>query len=103
MTKLWRSRSGWFLAGIYMVAAIILFHEAMTCTSMFCDLVAMPVFLPAGWIYWLPFSGALNYVADPMRRWEFVIPVTATNAVIYYFLGFAIASGIRKLSKTSVL
>jgi len=86
-----------------MVAAIILFHEAMTCTSMFCDLVAMPVFLPAGWIYWLPFSGALNYVADPMRRWEFVIPVTATNAVIYYFLGFAIASGIRKLSKTSVL
>lgn len=94
----WRSRSGWCLAALYLAAAGILFSRAMTCASMLCDLVAMPVFLPAGWLYWLPFSGSLNYVADPMRRWEFVIPAIITNAAIYYFAGFAIASGIRRLS-----
>lgn len=102
MTTIWRSRSGWTLALLYLVAAIILFHQAMACMTMFCDSAALPVFLPAGWLYWLPFSGSLNYVADPMRHWQFVIPAAVTNAIVYYFVGLAIGQVFNSLSRASV-
>jgi hypothetical protein len=90
------------LAALYAIAVIILFHQAMTCMTMFCDSVALPVFLPAGWLDLLPFSGPLNYVANPMHRWRFLIPAVVTNAIIYYFIGSAIGSVFGRLSKLFV-
>lgn len=69
----------------------------MTCVGMLCDLVAFAVFLPAGYIYWLPFSGQLNYVPDPMREWKFVIPAVITNLVFYYFLGYVVSAAFREV------
>ncbi len=91
------SKTGLCLATLYASAAAILFHNAMTCTGWVCDFVAFPVFLPAGEIYWWPFSGKLDYVPDPMRRWEFVIPAAITNIVIYYGVGSLIGGGFRRL------
>jgi hypothetical protein len=59
------SKTGSFSAALYTIAAAFLFHEAMACGGMLCDLVALSVFVPAGYLYWVPFSGQLNYVPDP--------------------------------------
>ena len=95
--SLWRSRTGWGFATVYLVAALFLFHYAMTCHDWMCDLAAVPVFFPGGLIPWLPFSGRFDYVPDPMRRWAFVIPAVLLNLGIYYLIGFAIGAGGRKL------
>jgi hypothetical protein len=89
------------LSALYAIAAGFLFHEAMTCGDWMCDFVAFPAWLPAGYIYWLPFSGPLGYIPDPMRRWAFVVPTVVTNAVAYYFIGFALGVAFRELRKRS--
>ncbi len=92
-----RSKTGRLLAALYAVAAVALFHEAMTCGVMLCDLVAIYVFLPLGYLVWLPWSGQMNYVANPMVRWEFVIPAVLGNLLFYYFIGATCACLWRKV------
>ena len=95
-----RSKTGLIFAALYTAAAMYLFHEAMTCIGIACDLLAFFVWLPAGYIYWFPFSGVFgNYVPNPMSRWEFVIPTAVSNIVVYYFFGSAVGAGFRKFVK----
>lgn len=92
------SKSGALFAALYLMPAAFLFREALTCGTMLCDLVAFPVFVPAGLVYWLPFSklGPLTYVPNPMSQWRFVIPTMVTNLVSYYFLGWGVGTVARK-------
>ena len=92
------SKTGLVSAALYSISAVFLFGKAMTCIGIACGLVALPVFLPAGYIYWFPFSGKLgNYVPDPLSGWAFVIPTAITNMVFYYFLGHAVAAAFAKM------
>ncbi len=85
-----RSKTGLVFAGLYVIAATAMFFVALTCSSdWMCDLIALPAFVPAGYLYWLPFSGQFNYIPDPVRRWEFIIPALITNAALYYLAGSA--------------
>lgn len=92
-----RSKTGWLFAALYTVAGVVIFHEAMTCGTMLCDIVAIYVFLPFGYLLWLPWSGQMDYIANPMVRWEFVVPAVLGNLFFYYFIGAALACLWRKV------
>jgi len=94
------SKAGLLFAGLYAIGAAILFRESLTCATWMCDLVALPVFLPAGYIFWAPFSGPVDYIPDPLDRWIFVVPAALTNLVLYYYVGYGLGAAIGALRRT---
>lgn len=99
--KIWRSRTGWIFCAFYLIAAVILFGEAVTCTGWDCDLVAIPVHLPMGYFCYMlyQFSG-LEFIFGPetfLSPTKFIVPTILMNALFYYFIGYAASVGVIKL------
>jgi hypothetical protein len=99
------SKGGSCLSLVYIIAAILLFHDAMTCGGLLCDLSALLVWLPAGILYFTAYNlldkwfvfGDIGATAAPARQWLFIIPTVITNAVIYYFIGYGISAALTKV------
>jgi len=107
VTNMWRSRTGWILVAIYLIAAFFLFWDALTCVGVDCDLRAWPVFVPAGLAYYAGSNFLLGYAPATPIEWRLITPSILTNVILYYFVGyligrFAIRFRVRKMwqSKT---
>jgi hypothetical protein len=87
---------GTVLALLYLSATMMLYREANRHVGIWLpDLELVFAFLPAGMIFWWPFSGrfrrfGLPHICNPMRRWEFIIPTVLTNTALYYLLGYLV-------------
>ena len=98
-----RSKTGTVFAVLYGLAAIILFPEAVTCKVWMCEFTAWPVWLPMGYLFWLPYSGHLDYVPDPTRHWNFIIPAFLANVLLWYIVGMLLGKASSSLYGRYVL
>lgn len=103
MKRCLKSPTACLLLAVYLALACLLFHEALTCTGWACDLVALPVALPLGLpLAWL-FNGLDSLFILPdlsaglMRKWHFILPTVAANAVFYFWVGRQLEKLIRWL------
>src|ERR1700690_1481508 len=103
VTKMLRSRTGLTFVFVYLMAAVFLIWDALTCVGMLCDLSGFLVLLPAGWAYYVVSNFFLGYDPDPLVgydmighdphrfiKWGFIIPSVLTNVMIIYFAGYLI-------------
>jgi hypothetical protein len=81
-----KSKAGWALAAIYLVVSLALLQRALLCSDgFFCGIVAIPMLIPAGFVYLLLFS---DYVTSPaILQWPVIVPTLLTNAAFYYVVG----------------
>lgn len=81
-----KSKAGWALATLYLVASAICLHEAVYCRDdFFCAIRSFPMLIPAGVVYLMLYGDRL---ANPaILQWQLLVPTFATNALIYYLLG----------------
>ena len=98
-----QSRTGLIFVATYLMAAVFLLRDGLTCTGMLCDLPAFLVLLPAGWVFYAVSNFVLGYDPDPLVgynlvghdlqrfiKWGFIIPSVLTNVIIIYFVGYLI-------------
>ena len=103
----WRSKTGWGFAIIYAVAAAVLFTKAFTCQFTFCAFIDLPVFAPAGalyyWVYDLLVENRIvpGYIPNPEVTWGFVIPAVVANVLLYYYVGRCVGRYLGRHSKES--
>ena len=81
----------------YMTAAGYLFWKAFSCRSALCSLIDIPVFAPAGFVFYWAYEivdkvFGLGSIPNPEVRLPFVIPAVVCNATLYYFLGSKVAT-----------
>lgn len=98
------STTGWVFAGLYGIAAAVLFYRASACTGWVCDLVALPAVVPSGFVVgplleWLDsvylFPGYSPSAA--LRSPYFIVPTVLGNLVFFYGLGALAARGAKRL------
>lgn len=96
-----RSRLAWTFSALYLLAAAVIFREALTCTTIACDLVAIPVALPTGlvlsplldWIHFflpIPTYDPSNSLRDPL----FIGLVVTANTLFYFGAGVLLSRWI---------
>jgi len=84
--RLLRSKSGWAVAALYLLASLLLLvHSAQCRDGFFCGVGAVPMLVPAGFAYLLLLA---DHVPSPAAlQWPVFVPSMLTNAVLYYLLG----------------
>lgn len=98
-----RSKPAWAFTGIYLLGAAVLFREALTCDPIACDLVALPVALPAGlflsplldWIHFF-FPIPVYDPASPLREPLFIGLAVMANSLVYFGAGVLLSRWIHR-------
>jgi hypothetical protein len=98
MRMILRSKTGIVLAAAYLIATVAMYYAVLTCKDgFFCGIIALPAMLPSGFIYSRLLAG---HVSSPaILQWQIVVPVAATNTVLYYLLGWTIGAMLGRLFK----
>ena len=81
-----QSKTGWALAVAYLAVSAVALWQALTCRDgFFCGILAIPVLVPAGFVYLLALS---DHVQSPaIMQWLVLVPTLITNTALYYGLG----------------
>jgi|GEM_PF-4622124 len=81
-----KSKLGYLLASVYLAVALIILIQVIQCQEdFFCGVIAIPLMVPAGFVYLALFS---EYLPSPaILQWPLLVATLMTNTVFYYLVG----------------